>query len=92
MSLLKNHRVFILAAVIFLILASLLYTRSGKVTEESLSEQVLYRKQTIARAGAKSIESFLRLTGNSLVLLASDSTVVSGSSKSQGVLEESISD
>lgn len=83
----KINRLLILLIVIFVGLASIFYLLAGKRTEASLVDQMLHREQVITRAGAKSIESFLELSGNSLAFLATDHCVVNVDEETRMVLD-----
>ncbi len=83
----KINRLLIFLIVIFVGLASIFYFLAEKRTEASLVDQMLHREQVIARAGAKSIESFLELSGNSLAFLATNHCVVNINEETQMALD-----
>lgn len=59
---------FLLLSVAFLLIFF------NKISRDSIVDQVLYRKQVIARAGAKSIESLFKIIGKSTALLSDNPT------------------
>src|SRR3990170_339122 len=66
----RINRLLIIFVSLCTLLAGLLYLWAGKRTVESLSEQILHRQQVVARAGSKSIETFLSMVGKSLMVLS----------------------
>lgn len=71
----KLNRILIALIVLFVSLAGVFFFVAGRRAEVSVADQMLHREQVITRAGAKSIESFLALSGASLATLASDRDV-----------------
>jgi len=63
-------------AIAFLVLAVLTYAWQGRTTEQSFVQQTQTRQQVIARAGAKSVEIFLKSLGDTMTLLASNNQIV----------------
>ena len=70
------NRGLVFLVVVFIILFTGIYYLLDFKAQKSLVEQTLHREQVIARAGASSIESFLKLLGNSVSSLATRSSVV----------------
>lgn len=67
------------------------YLRSANMTDQSLIEQTQHREQVIATAGARSIESFLNLSANSMAILANQVRVNDASGETDQVLHEFVS-
>lgn len=87
----KLNLLLLIPIILFLIATVLFRWFMEDKTQASLKEQTFLREQAITRSGAKSIESFLNLTGKSLILLAKSPGVASESPKTQEVLEEFVS-
>lgn len=83
---------FILFSLIVIVLGILLYFQSGRMTQNSLYEQMQHREQVIARAGAESMAFFLRDVGRSLELLARKPAVAAMGPDAQGALDRFIVD
>jgi hypothetical protein len=69
-------------------LAGILYWIAGKRAKTALAEQMLYREMVVARAGAKSIESFIELVSDTLLTL--DYEIAVAGEDSQVVLSDFI--
>jgi hypothetical protein len=57
---------FLLFSIIFL---SIFF---NKISRDNLTEQIQHRQQLAVRSGAKSVGSFLRAVGRSILVLSSD--------------------
>jgi hypothetical protein len=75
-------------ASFFVVIISVGLFNASRRAESALVEQTLHREQVVARAGAKSIESFIKLASNSVVILASDYYVVNLGTDTQTILDE----
>lgn len=71
------NSIFFFMALTIIVLAGVIYLGFGSGAKAALIEQVLHREQVISRSGALAIESFLDLTGKSLLVLASEPNVYS---------------
>jgi C4-dicarboxylate-specific signal transduction histidine kinase len=91
---LKNKRnlVYILFSTIVFVLAAIFFFNAGNITESSLSELTLSRRQVVARAGAKEIEMYLEMASRSLVLLERRIDSLGSDSEVQASLDRYISD
>lgn len=88
----KLNLTLILIASVFIGIASVLYVYAGQVAQRSLNEQMLHREQVSVRAGARTIESFLRLSSRSLLLLARNDSVINQGPNTQEIMNEFIDD
>ena len=68
--------------------ATITFWTLGKRNEESLVEQMLHRQQVVARAGAQSIEDFLRLVSSSLSTYATNKVVIEADAATQEELNK----
>lgn len=83
----RSVNTFLIAFVVLSVsVGSIIFWNWSKKMERSLVEQMLHRQQIVARATAKSLESFFVLAGNSLSLLATRDSVVSPSDETQEIL------
>jgi len=82
----------IFLVVFFVTLACIFYFIVGNRTEASLVDQMLHREQIVVRAGARSISTFLELSGSSLTLLAKDYCVAETNKDTQTVLDDFITE
>ncbi|OGM02181.1 hypothetical protein A2115_01570 [Candidatus Woesebacteria bacterium GWA1_41_8] len=73
----KFNRVWIAFVAVSVTAIGLVYFWAGEKAEVSLAEQILHREQVIARAGARSIENFIKFTGSRLTVFATRSSVTS---------------
>lgn len=64
-----------IASSIFIVFAAFIYIRSQDKTEMTLVEQTFRREQVIAKAGAKSIESFFELFGAQMATFSTRSAI-----------------
>ncbi len=90
----KLNLLLLIPIVLFLVVSVSFRYFLEDQSKTSLKEQTLLREQVITRSGAKSIESFLKLAGNSIVLLAKDRHLIDISidERTQTDLDDFISD
>jgi hypothetical protein len=77
---------FVFVAVFVLILSGSLYYVLNSGARQALVKQMHLREESVSKAGAQSISSFIKLFGNSIVLLADNPEIISRGTKTQEVL------
>lgn len=73
--------------VLFVTLGTMVYMLLGKGAEQQIVEQVFLREQTVTKAGAVAIESFLTLAGRSLALVGENDTIQNFKPGSEAILK-----
>src|SRR3990167_7397546 len=77
----------VFGVVLFVTLGTMVYMLLGKGAEQQIVEQVFLREQTVTKAGAVAIESFLTLAGRSLALVGENDTIQNFKPGSEAILK-----
>ncbi|MEN8252951.1 MAG: cache domain-containing protein [Patescibacteria group bacterium] len=85
----KTFLLLSLAGLLMLMLVAFVYLFTGKKTRSILSGKILDRQLVTASSGARSIESFIKLTKSSVVLL---SKAIEDNLQDQDVLQKQLDD
>jgi len=86
----RVNRILLLVVIGLLLMLILLFKVGEKRVKASLAEQMLYREQVIARAGARSIEHFLSDVGRMLRIEAVDAKILGFGSMAEARMDEMI--
>ncbi|MBU0572677.1 cache domain-containing protein [Patescibacteria group bacterium] len=85
------NSIFFFALLLLVFLGVVFYVFLGKGARDALTEQMLHREQSNARAGASSIATFFELIGNSVVIMSDRDEIVKPGPQTDIFLESAIS-